>query len=112
MQIDSGILAQMDDCPRNGPHSLEGGILKSETGRAQGWPKVRTLEKGGRREGERGRCLSHLQEDAIKHRNGGAGQTQEKDQGEEEVHSGGPKGAGGRGAGGEEGDLVGGDEGI
>ena len=61
--------------------------------------------------GERGRYLSHLQEDTIKHRNGGDGQTQEKDQREKEIHSGGSKGAGGRGAGGEEGDLAEGDEG-
>lgn len=99
----------MDDRPRNGPHSLEGGILESETGRGQGWPKVRTLDR--RVEGGRGRYLPHLQEDAVKHRNGGDGQTQEKDQGEKEIHSGGSKGAGGRGAGGEEGDLAGGDEG-
>lgn len=61
--------------------------------------------------GERGRRLSHLQEDTIKHRDGGDGQTQEEDQGEKEIHSGGSKGAGGRGAGGEEGDLAGRDEG-
>lgn len=50
-------------------------------------------------EGGRGRRLSHLQEDAVKHGNSGDGQTQEKDQGEKEVHCGGPKGAGGRRAG-------------
>lgn len=35
----------MDNCPRNGPHILEGGILKSETGRAQGWSTVRILDE-------------------------------------------------------------------
>lgn len=33
LPIDLGISDQMDNCPRNGPHSLEGGILKSETDR-------------------------------------------------------------------------------
>lgn len=60
--------------------------------------------EGGR---EGGRPLSHLQEDAIKHGNSGDGQTQEKDQGEEEIRCGSPKGAGGRGAGEEKGELWG-----
>lgn len=42
----------MDNCPWNGPHILEGGILKSETGRAQGWPRVRILDEGTVRDRE------------------------------------------------------------
>lgn len=94
----------MDNHPRNGPHGLEGGILKSEKGRPQGWPS-QTLDEGVGR--DRGRRFLHLQEDAIKHRNGGDGQTQEKDQREKEIHHGGSKGVGGRGTDGEEGKLVG-----
>lgn len=93
----------MDDNSRNGPHGLEGGILKLNTGRAQGWPRVRTLGEG---RGRKRQHLSHLQEDTTQHRNGGDGQTQEKDQGEKEIRRGGPKGAGGWGAGGEEGVLA------
>lgn len=37
--MDSGIWAQMDDFPRNGPHTLEGGILEVETGWAQTGPE-------------------------------------------------------------------------
>lgn len=52
--MDSGMDAQMDDCPWNGPHSLEGGILeRAETGSVQGWPRFRILGEGGGREGGR-----------------------------------------------------------
>lgn len=63
--------------------------------------------KEGREVGIPGEGRSHLQEDAEQHRDGGDGQPQEEHHGEKEVRCGGPEGAGGRRAVGEEGELTG-----
>lgn len=92
--MDSGMWTQMDIFPWNGPHSLEGGILRAEThwarsGRAsQREDPVMNATGNGH--------LSYLQEDTVEHRDSRDCQPQEKHQGEKEICGGSPEGAGGR----------------